>query len=388
MYVLLDSHLPSRSLPCGILPSPGFAETDSAQHGLGMDEDKMYSVAQRYSYFQGKSPPHMSVQAKDAFPSGSAYHMRRTIRGGQSKLKNSRMTVRLRPRQVLCSKCKSICNENSENVDLSRKRRSAESSSSTNSPAEKKSCPPRQISPKSPRPPFSENPQDNKPSNALASRRKNSSSTPVDSTPIHQSLIPKTVEESETPQTLDSNVNKVKILPEYWPKQPNELNVQGENRRTRSMPRNKANSQSESGPAESPEETSVHCLEADEIGKSADEDALETKISEVYGSDVYDGNSSIEVSDNADSLSKLNSSFASSETDESHDRMVLRKKRNVGSMEDLWDESVFLEDTARRTTPVIKISFGTQVLIVMRVIHCCGFYMSVVFQSEISSHPG
>ncbi|XP_063912948.1 PWWP domain-containing protein 2A-like isoform X2 [Zophobas morio] len=35
------------------------------------------------------------------------------------------MTVRLRPRQVLCSKCKGICNENSENV--SRKRKTSES---------------------------------------------------------------------------------------------------------------------------------------------------------------------------------------------------------------------------------------------------------------------
>lgn len=31
------------------------------------------------------------------------------------------MTVRLRPRQVLCSKCKGICNENSENVTRKRK---------------------------------------------------------------------------------------------------------------------------------------------------------------------------------------------------------------------------------------------------------------------------
>jgi hypothetical protein len=49
---------------------------------------------------------------------------------------------------------------------------------------------------------------------------------------------------------------------------------------------------------------------------------------------------------------------------DSKERMVLRKKRSVGSMEDLWDESVF-EDGMRkarnaRTTPVIKISFGTQ----------------------------
>lgn len=40
---------------------------------------------------------------------------------------------------------------------------------------------------------------------------------------------------------------------------------------------------------------------------------------------------------------------------------IPRKKRSVGSMEDLWDESVF-EDLTRitKTTPVIKISYGAQ----------------------------
>ncbi|KRT81185.1 hypothetical protein AMK59_5042 [Oryctes borbonicus] len=38
-----------------------------------------------------------------------------------AKYKSNKMTVRLRPRQVLCSKCKGICNENSENVTRKRK---------------------------------------------------------------------------------------------------------------------------------------------------------------------------------------------------------------------------------------------------------------------------
>ena len=42
----------------------------------------------------------------------------------------------------------------------------------------------------------------------------------------------------------------------------------------------------------------------------------------------------------------------------------MRKKRSIGMMEDLWDESVF-EDPTRMTatakaTPIIKISFGAQ----------------------------
>jgi PWWP domain len=52
------------------------------------------------------------------------------------------------------------------------------------------------------------------------------------------------------------------------------------------------------------------------------------------------------------------------------DKMVLRKKRSVGSMEDLWDESIFEDgskrtkldplESTRTTTPIIKISFGSQ----------------------------
>ncbi|CAD6208749.1 GSCOCG00003556001-RA-CDS [Cotesia congregata] len=40
---------------------------------------------------------------------------------------------------------------------------------------------------------------------------------------------------------------------------------------------------------------------------------------------------------------------------------IPRKKRSVGSMEDLWDENIF-EDIIKspRTTPIIKISFGSQ----------------------------
>jgi len=39
------------------------------------------------------------------------------------------------------------------------------------------------------------------------------------------------------------------------------------------------------------------------------------------------------------------------------DKMVLRKKPSIGSMEDLWDETAF-EETKK--TPIIKITFGSQ----------------------------
>lgn len=37
-----------------------------------------------------------------------------------------------------------------------------------------------------------------------------------------------------------------------------------------------------------------------------------------------------------------------------------RKKRSVGSMEDLWDETIFEDGRNTRSTPIIKISFGAQ----------------------------
>lgn len=68
--------------------------------------DKLYSVSQRFSY-------------QDAAPTST--------RGGNTGrgrgAPRQKMTVRLRPRKVLCSNCQGICNENSENVDVSRKRR-------------------------------------------------------------------------------------------------------------------------------------------------------------------------------------------------------------------------------------------------------------------------
>lgn len=328
-------------------------------HGLGTDEDKLHSVAQRYSYFQEKSPPHLGSPVKDTFSAGSAYHMRRAMRGGQSKLRNSRMTVRLRPRQVLCSKCKSICNENSENVDLSRKRKGMEPGSGIDNPVEKRNCSSTQISPKSPRPPFSENPQDNKTTKSAAiSSQKNSSSPSVNNSSIHTSLIPKTIQETEPVNSLNSNVNKLKLVRGYLTRQSNdeEDDVESGKRKRSGDAFDQYEAHSAPGLVSGVSMTVNHNLSASECQSSS-----------LNSSDSMDMNTSKETQNSDDVLendkdsSKLNSSFVSTETDESQERMVLRKKRNVGSMEDLWDESVFLEDAARRTTPVIKISFGTQV---------------------------
>lgn len=90
--------------------------------------DKLYSVSQRFSY-------------QDAAPAST--------RGGNTGrgrgVPRQKMTVRLRPRKVLCSNCQGICNENSENVDVNRKRRQGplvanvdEEADASNSEVEKK----------------------------------------------------------------------------------------------------------------------------------------------------------------------------------------------------------------------------------------------------------
>ncbi|XP_072386915.1 uncharacterized protein [Diabrotica undecimpunctata] len=97
--VLLDST--KRNLPCGVQTiNPAFTVKSKKP-----DDDPLYTVNQRFAYMDPNAPKKKNVQMG-------------------SKFKNNKMTVRLRPRQVLCSKCKGICNENSENI--SRKRKSEE----------------------------------------------------------------------------------------------------------------------------------------------------------------------------------------------------------------------------------------------------------------------
>nr|CAH7749336.1 unnamed protein product [Callosobruchus chinensis] len=94
--VLLDST--KRNLPCGV---PNLNPAFDVPAKTAKD-DPLYAVNQRFAYNEPGAAKKRNVQIS-------------------SKYKNSRMTVRLRPRQVLCSKCKGICNENSENVSRKRK---------------------------------------------------------------------------------------------------------------------------------------------------------------------------------------------------------------------------------------------------------------------------
>ncbi|CAH1119339.1 unnamed protein product [Phaedon cochleariae] len=108
--VLLDST--KRNLPCGV-PNMNPAFNTPTKNP---DDDTLYAVNQRFAYMDPNAPKKKNVQMPSKYKNN----------------KINKMTVRLRPRQVLCSKCKGICNENSENV--SRKRKASESSHSLSSP--------------------------------------------------------------------------------------------------------------------------------------------------------------------------------------------------------------------------------------------------------------
>lgn len=73
-------------------------------------DDKLHSASQRFVYQE---------------PQYASEHVQKSKKPGPKSKPQPRqkMTVRLRPRKVLCSNCQGICNENSENVDVSKKRK-------------------------------------------------------------------------------------------------------------------------------------------------------------------------------------------------------------------------------------------------------------------------
>lgn len=72
------------------------------------EKDKLHSVSQRFTYQE---------------PQYATENIQRSKKPGPKGKQQQKMTVRLRPRKVLCSNCKGICNENNENVDVSKKRK-------------------------------------------------------------------------------------------------------------------------------------------------------------------------------------------------------------------------------------------------------------------------
>lgn len=97
---LLDAT--KKNLPLGLSPT---LLLSGDKKGSENDSDRLYSVSQRHTYTQGTENESPNGQAPPRRPFKSF------------KDRNVR-TMRLRPRQVLCSKCRSICNENSENVEM------------------------------------------------------------------------------------------------------------------------------------------------------------------------------------------------------------------------------------------------------------------------------
>lgn len=93
-------NLTFRRFPCGSVPltkpalSPRNLKTES-------DNDVLYAVSQRFTYFQNTPTTFKKIPNK-------------------TKKVRKPMTVRLRPRQVLCTKCKSTCTENSDNAENSK----------------------------------------------------------------------------------------------------------------------------------------------------------------------------------------------------------------------------------------------------------------------------
>ncbi|XP_075974987.1 uncharacterized protein LOC142975800 [Anticarsia gemmatalis] len=101
--VLLDSN--KGNLPFGVYSlHPAF----SKEPVRADEKDKLHSVSQRFTYQEPQYATEPVQKSKKPGPKGKP---------------QQKMTVRLRPRKVLCSNCKGICNENNENVDVSKKRK-------------------------------------------------------------------------------------------------------------------------------------------------------------------------------------------------------------------------------------------------------------------------
>ncbi|CAD1470350.1 unnamed protein product, partial [Heterotrigona itama] len=308
-------------LPCGVQPPEPVPDPDG---------DKLATIAARFSYFQERKNTLTTAKVD----------LRRNI-NPPARYKNARPTVRLRPRQVLCSKCRSICNENSENVDVSRKRKHDEIQQEQQQPQQQqvtghgatrrsdRRC--GQQPQKTSRILFSECQSENI---TMSSHQtaKSSSSTALspDSSKLVPSLIPKIsrLQPNEINNAMQAN-EKVKIDPSYW--------------------NNRAEEGDSSANAMEPTEERMESTDCDSNPSMA-YCATPRRLS----------SSSVESAKIPEEEEKKTLAAADS-TMRPRTGRVPRKKRSVGSMEDLWDETVF-EDPTRtaRTTPVIKISFGAQ----------------------------
>lgn len=272
-----------RNLPCGVNSlNPAFSTPAKSNP----DDDVLYSVSQRFAYTDPRNAKKKNVQIS-------------------SKYKNSKMTVRLRPRQVLCSKCKGICNENSENV--SRKRKSSDSVQ--------------------PVPPIKRG------ANAPVTRSVYSE---LNSKKKEAQLVPKIAR--LLPQEISNALSG------------NKLNIVDNVKKPLSPTTN----------------DNIRC--GNTINNNTD-----------APKELSDNNAHSTV--HSDASNKLKEHHPTTELSSKSLKRILRKKRSVGSMEDLWDESVFEENNHNKNnnvntqsnanntdqplntctnTRTIKISYGPQ----------------------------
>lgn len=221
------------------------------------------------------------------------------------------MTVRLRPRQVLCSKCKGICNENSENV--SRKRKATES-----------------VQPVPPIKRGANAPVTRSVYSELNSKKKDEAKATL--VPKIQRLLPQ-----EISNALSGNINKLNIL------------------------------DSAKKPLSPTTNDNIKC--GSTINNITDSENTPKELPDNAHSTVH-----------SDASGKLKEHHSSTEAPAKSLKRILRKKRSVGSMEDLWDESVFEENPNKNNnvnsqsnantadqplstctnTRTIKISYGPQ----------------------------
>ncbi|XP_054005288.1 uncharacterized protein LOC128890649 isoform X1 [Hylaeus anthracinus] len=316
---LLDAT--KRGLPCGVQPPEPVPDPDG---------DKLATIAARFSYFQERKSSLAAAKVD----------LRRNI-NPPARYKNARPTVRLRPRQVLCSKCRSICNENSENVDVSRKRKHDEGQQENHQQPQQQQvaghgstrrsdrrC--AQQPQKSSRVLFSDCQSENIATHQATKSSSSSAALSPDSSKLAPSLIPKIsrLQPNEINNAMQGT-EKVKIAPSYW------------------------NNRAQEGGS------SVNAVEpAEERMESTD---CDSNPSMAYCATPRRLSSSSVESAKIPEEDEKKTFAAADSTMRPRTARVPRKKRSVGSMEDLWDETVF-EDPTRttRTTPVIKISFGAQ----------------------------
>lgn len=359
-----------RLLPCGIIPPSHIMPPLGTATQTEETEDKLFNASQRFTYFQEKQN-----SGNGRFP------LKRNIRP-PARFKNAKMTVRLRPRQVLCSKCRGICNENSENVDFSSRKRKGADSLSSDTPSSKLSRGDRRLRSAgeiSPRPIF--------PDNHLEQPKKNNHSDYNDgkNKKLCPSLIPNLArfQQNEISNPMNGKV-KIKIVGNYWIK-----NDIGNSHDTKSD-NFTIFEETKNGVIEDQDPLSIPVTEPDNnkplteskfvteypLGITQINSPIEKCSEAIIPVDVVKAVETIDLDESEevdplcteDPLAILHGHGDIGSTDStSNAKRVLRKKRSVGSMEDLWDETIFEDKFAdkrsvnlkSRTTPIIKISFGS-----------------------------